>query len=267
MTYKEYLNLVKEVNRLRNQVHLFSEEEISEVALDDLKHKITIFEKENPAQISPNSPNYVVAGGVAEGFTKFKHTQRMLSLTDIFSPEELADWQQKWQNYLQKEDPESYNTFFPNQNKNQEEDLFSTNLSEINSPKPTYICEPKVDGLALSLHFEGGKLVAAATRGDGFEGELVTQNILQIKNIPKEIADKRKLEVRGEVFLAKQDFKDLNTAISEGDKIGKMGKTGPEAVFANPRNAASGTIRQLDSRIVGERNLSFIAYWIRIYGE
>ena len=85
MTYKEYLILVKEVNRLRNQVHLFSQEEISEAALDDLKHKITIFESNNPTKISPNSPNYVVAGGVAEGFVKFKHTQRMLSLMDIFS--------------------------------------------------------------------------------------------------------------------------------------------------------------------------------------
>jgi DNA ligase (NAD+) len=82
---------------------------------------------------------------------------------------------------------------------------------------------------------------------------------------PKQIADNRKLEIRGEVFLSKSDFANLNIAISEGDKIGKMGKTGPEAVFANPRNAASGTIRQLDSRVVAERNLSFIAYWIRFY--
>lgn len=264
MTYKEYLALVKEVNRLRNQVHLFSQEEISEAALDDLKHKITIFESNNPTKISPNSPNYVVAGGVAEGFVKFKHTQRMLSLTDIFSFEELQDWQEKWQNFLQKQNPQKYQFDTQKTILNEENDLFNeVKNDQIVAPK--YICEPKIDGLALSLHFEGGKLVAAATRGDGFEGELVTQNIIQIKNIPKEIPDIRKLEIRGEVFLSKSDFASLNEGICEGDKIGKMGKTGPEAVFANPRNAASGTIRQLDSRVVAERNLSFIAYWIRFY--
>jgi DNA ligase (NAD+) len=265
MTYKEYLILVKEVNRLRNQVHLFSQEEISEAALDDLKHKITIFESNNPTKISPNSPNYVVAGGVAEGFVKFKHTQRMLSLTDIFSFEELQDWQEKWQNFLQKQNPQKYQFDVEKNSLNEEVDLFDEAQKNDQTIAPKYICEPKIDGLALSLHFEDGKLVAAATRGDGFEGELVTQNIIQIQNIPKQIADNRKLEIRGEVFLSKSDFANLNIAISEGDKIGKMGKTGPEAVFANPRNAASGTIRQLDSRVVAERNLSFIAYWIRFY--
>jgi DNA ligase (NAD+) len=259
LTRQEYLDLVAEVNRLRNEVHLFSNEEISESALDDLKRKITEYETKNPENISPNSPNYVVAGGVAKGFTKFKHLTRMLSLNDIFSFQELQDWEDRWQNYLAKEDPKFYS-----------ENLFSgEGLFDAEEQKPitqTYICEPKLDGLAISLHYNDGKLVAGVTRGDSYEGELVTENLKQIKNIPKQISDFRPVEVRGEVFLTQADFNKLNQEIIDGKKSGKMGKTGPEAVFANPRNAAAGTIRQLDSRVVLERNLSFVAYTL-IYHE
>ena len=129
-----------------------------------------------------------------------------------------------------------------------------------NSQKIKYICEPKIDGLAISLHYKDGKLVAAATRGDGFIGENVTQNIRQIEDIPQEIPQKQNLEVRGEVFLTKENFEKLNKSIQNGENVGKLGKTGKDATFANPRNAASGTIRQLNSRIVAQRNLSFIAY-------
>jgi DNA ligase (NAD+) len=240
LTYQEYQTLVVEVNRMRNEVHLFNTEEISEGALDDLKHKITLFEAENPDLIDMNSPNYVVAGGVAEGFQKCKHERRMLSLNDIFTLEELVAWEKRWQDYAEKNG-------------------IKFELSN------NYICEPKIDGLALSLIYEDGKLQRAVTRGDGYEGEIVTENVKQIKTIPKTISDKRKLEVRGEVFMTKSDFKSLNNQILEGKKVGKMGKTGLGGVFANPRNVSSGTIRQLDSRIVGERNLSFIAYNIFIF--
>jgi DNA ligase (NAD+) len=242
LTHQEYQALVVEVNRMRNEVHLFNTEEISEAALDDLKHKITLFETENPDLIDPNSPNYVVAGGVAEGFQKYKHERRMLSLNDIFSLEELLDWEKRWQDYADKNGIK-----FDSQN--------------------NYICEPKIDGLALSLIYNDGELERAVTRGDGFEGEVVTDNIKQIKSIPKNISDKRKMEIRGEVFMTKSDFENLNGQILEGKKIGKMGKFGPEGVFANPRNVASGTIRQLDSRIVANRNLSFIAYNVFIFDE
>ncbi len=249
LNYQEYLELIKEVNRLRNDIHLFNSEEISETALDDLKHKITEFETANSYKISPNSPNYTIAGGVGAGFVKFTHTKRMLSLTDIFEQDELVDWQQRWLNYLEKEDPTAYQRDFK---------------TEIDKASIEYICEPKLDGLAISLHYENGNLVAAATRGDGFIGELVTDNIKQIKTIPKHIPDTSKIEIRGEIFLTKKDFLELNKAITNGDKVGKMGKSGPEAVFANPRNAASGTLRQLDSRVVAQRNLSFVAYNISV---
>jgi DNA ligase (NAD+) len=242
MTYDEYLTLVHKVNQLRNQVHLFGDEEISEDALDNLKMQITHFETENPTQISPNSPNYTIAGGISEGFSKYTHTRRMLSLNDIFEENELLDWEKRWQDYAIREGI----VFQPNQK---------------------YICEPKIDGLAVALHYENGKLLRAVTRGDGFVGEVVTNNILQIKSIPKMIADHRKLEVRGEVFMTKSDFEALNQKVLNGELIGKLGKTGQEGIFANSRNVASGTIRQLDSSVVAGRNLSFIAYNVYIQEE
>jgi DNA ligase (NAD+) len=269
LSHIEYLQLIQEVNRLRNEVHLFNIEEISESALDDLKHKISEFENLNPDKISLNSPNYFVSGGIAEGFEKYKHVFRMLSLTDIFSVEELQDWQKKWLNYLQKEDPKKYENLvkinlqneelFKDKNENEE---LKTDLKNL---KIEYICEPKLDGLAVSIHYQDGQLIRAVTRGDGFEGELVTENVKQIKSIPKQIKDKRSLEVRGEVFMTKKDFQELNEQIEQGHKVGKMGKTGADAKFANSRNASSGTIRQLDSRIVAGRNLSFVAYNVYFY--
>ena len=164
----------------------------------------------------------------------------MLSLNDIFTFEELIDWEKRWQDYAKKNGIK-----FELQN--------------------DYICEPKIDGLALSLIYENGELLRGVTRGDGFEGEIVTDNVRQIKSIPKTITDQRKMEIRGEVFMTKSDFEDLNNQIMDGSKVGKMGKTGIDGVFANPRNVSSGTIRQLDSRIVGERNLSFIAYNVFVF--
>lgn len=248
LSYQDYLALLIEVNRLRNEVHLFSNEEISEEALDDLKHQITLFENQNPNLISPNSPNYTISGGVSKGFSKFTHLERMLSLTDVFSLQELQDWEDKWQNHLDK-------------------NFSQTEIQKLSEKKLEfkYICEPKLDGLAISLHYKDGKLETAVTRGDGFVGENITKNVYRIKNIPKEISDTRHLEIRGEVFLTKKDFKDLNEQVMMGNLVGKMNKTGEEGVFSNPRNAASGTLRQLDSDIVSQRNLSFVAYGLLIW--
>lgn len=240
MNNNEYLKMVEEVNRLRNEVHLFMNEEISENALDDLKHKITQYELANPDKIVKSSPNYTVAGGVRDGFTKVKHRKRMLSLTDIFDLEELTNWEKRYIKYAE-----------------------SVNIKL--EPNPQYYVEPKIDGLALSLIYKNGELFQAATRGDGTEGEDVMNNVLQIVSIPKSIPEKRNCEVRGEVFLTKSDFKDLNLAIIKGEKTGKTGGKGEDFTFANPRNAASGTLRQLDSNIVKERNLSFIAYYLEFF--
>jgi len=243
MTKEEYEKLVAEVNRLRNNLHLFNDETISESALDDLKHKITAFEAAHPDLISPDSPNYTIAGGVAEKFEKFAHKRRMLSLNDIFTLEELQAWENRWRDFYVKQ----YGVYPTS---------WQTSLQ--------YVIEPKVDGLAISLHYEGGTLQRALTRGDGWVGELVTENVKQVADIPKQIPDLRKIEVRGEIFITKANFEELNKQILEGKQVGRFGKSGLEGVFANPRNAASGTIRQLDSSVVAQRNLSFIAYGVWI---
>jgi len=325
LTHKEYLKLVKEVNRIRNQIHLFNMEEVEEGALDQLKHKISLYEHNHPDKISSNSPNYTIAGGVLDKFEKFEHQTRMLSLTDIFNQKELQDWHQRWINYLQKNFTTPDNLELWQQKvdnakisakikakisakgspKDTSSKLFDSNLSsninnhidttdsnivndtnnnadgstnqdtsnqnlqdtdlEIFNQYNQYVCEPKIDGLAISLHYENKKLVAAATRGDGWVGELVTSNVLSIESIPKEISIPDKIEVRGEVFLTKQNFEKLNQEILRSDKIGRLGKTGKEGLFANPRNAASGTLRQLNSQIVKQRRLSFLAYNIVVY--
>lgn len=253
LSHQEYLRLVYEINRLRYQRNLFNQEEISQDLLDQLMAKIREYENLHPEKVSPNSPNFVIAGGVAKGFQKFTHKRRMLSLQDVFSFQELQEWEKKWQNLAKKL-------------KN-----YTTNFEIENLPllvdSVLYVCEPKIDGLAIALHYYQGKLQAAVTRGDGFVGEDVTDNVRQIASIPKEIPDLRRLEVRGEIFLTKAAFQKLNEEIASGKKIGRLNKTGEEGLFANPRNAASGTIRQLNSQIVAERNLSFIAYGLYYYEE
>lgn len=234
MTHQEYLKLIKKVNKFRNDIHIFGIEDISESALDDLKHKITIFESQNPDLIDPNSPNFTIAGGILENFKKVKHIQRMVSLNDIFSLEELLDWEKRYIDYATRE--------------------------SIEIPSIKYWCEAKIDGLAISLHYKNGQLIKAITRGNSYEGEDITENIKMVNNIPKFIDDNRYLEVRGELFFTLEAFNNLNNQIRLGNMVGVMGKTGESAIFSNPRNAASGTIRQLDSSIVKERNLSYIAY-------
>ena len=254
LTHDQYLQYIDEINRLRGEVHLFSVEEVSEEALDDLKRSVTEYESTNPNLVAPNSPNYVVSGGVLDGFTKFKHIRPMLSLNDIFDENELNDWNNRWKDELWNQ----------NRSENETGELSITEQKEAHrsSINPEFIIEPKVDGLSLSLHYSGGQLVHAVTRGDGKIGEDITANVKLIKPIPKTISDTRDIEIRGEVYIPKAEFERINSLIKESKEIGVMGKTGPEAVFANPRNAASGTLRNLDSRIVARRNLDFIAYGV-----
>ena len=244
LTDQEYLELILLVNQYRNQVHLEGIEVISEAALDDLKHKITQYEAANPTKISLNSPNYTIAGGISKGFNKYQHKHRMLSLNDIFDYQELLDWNERNSNYSSK----------------------NTESKKIINPNTTeFICEPKIDGLAISLIYQDGLLTRGVTRGDGYEGEDVTANIIHIQSIPNSIPSKESIEIRGEIFMTQENFQKLNQGILEGKLIGKIGKTGSEGLFANSRNVASGTIRQLDTKIVGERNLSFIAYNVGRY--
>ena len=173
-----------------------------------------------PEYYDPNSPSVRVGGEVVDTFNKITHKRMMLSLANAFNNEELEDFDRRIKDALQT-------------------------TKEIE-----YICELKIDGLAMSLEYVDGKLNYGATRGNGIEGEEVTHNIKTIKSIPLNISEKRPMEVRGEVYMPKKSFVKLNEQRRENG----------ESLFANPRNAASGSVRQMDSKIAANRGLDMFIY-------
>ena len=193
--------------------------EITDAQFDLLMRELIDLEARYPQLADPNSPSRRVGGTPAEGFETVEHPLPMLSLENAYSWEEALAWQARVRRVLGK-DP------------------------------PGYVAELKIDGLSLSLRYEGGRLARGVTRGDGTRGEDVTENVRTIRAIPLRIPDSRALEVRGEVFYTKAAFEKVNAAReASGD-----------ALFANPRNAAAGTMRLLDSRITASRGLNAWLY-------
>ena len=230
MTKEEAQNriekLKKEIAHHRYLYHVLDKQEISDAALDSLKHELYKLEQEFPEFLTSDSPTQRVGGKPLEKFKKIEHKTRMLSMEDVFNPEELEDWQERISKILPK-------------------------------AKFDYYGEVKMDGLAVSLIYQDGILVQAATRGDGRVGEDVTQNIKTIEAIPLKLRENTKvkdlssrIEIRGEVFMTKKVFEKLN---KEQEKKGL-----PH--FANPRNASAGSIRQLDSKVTASRKLDFCGY-------
>lgn len=240
--------LRKAIDHHRYLYHVLDRQEISEAALDSLKHELYALEQQHPDLITPDSPTQRIGGKALSKFAKVQHRTRMLSMEDIFSFEELEDWVAR----IQK--------------------LTTQHLDQ-------FYCEMKMDGLAMSLIYENGLLTSGATRGDGTVGEDILQNLRTIEAIPlrlhqpeqKQIdafADRHKgsidakifrraasslagrIEVRGEVFMTKQVFDALNRS---QEKAGLP-------PFANPRNAAAGSVRQLDPIITKSRRLDFFGY-------
>ncbi|GAB4141715.1 MAG: NAD-dependent DNA ligase LigA [Patescibacteria group bacterium] len=236
-----YLTLLYEINRIREQFNTFGVQDISEEVLDSLKHELEILKKENPEFERLGSTDFV-AGKVLDEFKKFPHKIRMTSLSDVFTFEEISDWEERNRNFLEK----NFFTLL---------DLRSAASQEGNFE---YCAELKMDGLSMSVIYENGNLVRAVTRGDGFIGEDVTENARTIKNLPKIILHPKykNFEVRGEVVILKQDFEEINL---EQEKLGLK-------KFANPRNLATGSLKQLDSKITEKRKLSFFA-WDLIFDE
>ena len=196
---------------------------ISDAEYDRLKHRNAAIEARFADLKRPDSPSDQVGAAVADGFGKVQHAVRMLSLGNAFSDDDVADFDQRVRKYL-----------------------------GLGADQPLrYTAEPKIDGLSLSLRYEKGELVQAATRGDGAVGENVTANARTIADIPQSLKDAPQvLEVRGEVYMSHADFAALNTG-----QEAKGAKT-----FANPRNAAAGSLRQLDAQITAARPLRFFAY-------
>ena len=253
------INKLRElINDYRYHYHVLDESIMSEAAADSLKHELSLLEEEYPELITPDSPTQRVAGKPLDKFTKVTHEKRMISLADVFNEEEIKDW-------------------------------ITRNEKLIPGGKiDEFFTDIKMDGLACSLKYKDGVFVQAVTRGDGLVGEDVTLNVKTIENIPlrlnlgnsipsfsgrvararrhgasalnlalprsgipsKEVLEFPEVEVRGEIVIFKDDFNRLN----------ELQRKHGEAEFANPRNLAAGSIRQLDPRIAASRPLKFIAY-------
>ena len=235
--------LRKEINKYRYAYHVLGESLISEEALDSLKKELFDIEAEFLDLITPDSPTQRVGGAPIKGFKKVirAEAERMNSLNDAFSESDMRDWFSRLENFFKKLGSRDYKAFADG------------------IRKDGFYCDLKMDGLAVSLVYEDGILMQASTRGDGLVGEDVTQNIKTVEMIPLALtgAPKGRLEVRGEVFLPKKEFDRIN---KEQIRLG-------EKQFANPRNAAVGSLRQLDSKITAKRKLEFYAYGVRGVGD
>lgn len=213
------------IAKYRYEYHVLDKQTISDAALDSLKHKLYTLEQQFPEYITPDSPTQRVGGKPLSKFEKVKHATRMLSMEDVFTPEEFEDWM----NRIKK-------------------------LTEIQQIE--MFCMPKLDGLAVSLVYENGILTHAATRGDGIIGEDVTQNVKTIESIPLNLIPPKnnripsRVEVRGEIYFPLKAFEKTNKALKKAGK----------PLLANPRNAAAGSIRQLDSSITAFRPLAFVGW-------
>ena len=231
---KEIEKLREEIRYHEHRYYVLMEPEISDVKFDELMHRLQKMEKEHPELLTPDSPSQRVGGRPAEEFAKVRHSAPMLSLDNTYSVDELRD--------------------------------FDRRVRELSGRSQVpYVAELKLDGLSMALTYEDGVLTRALTRGDGVTGEDVTQNVKTIRSVPlkidrgklESIGHPKKFEVRGEVIMAHKAFRDAN----------KQRENNGEQPFANPRNAAAGTIRQLDPRVVAQRNLDIFLYYILVDGR
>ena len=209
--------LRRDLNYHAQRYYVYDAPEISDYEYDMMYAELKRLEEENPELYDPNSPTQRVGGKALDKFEKVTHTARMDSLADVFSFEETED--------------------------------FCTKMSDALGA-PSYSVEPKIDGLSVSLSYENGQFVRGATRGDGVVGEDVTQNLRTVQSIPLTLSEPLTLTVRGEVYMPRAVFEDIN---AKREAEGK-------ALMANPRNAAAGSLRQLDSKITAERRLDIFVF-------
>jgi len=210
------------INHHRYLYHVLDRQEISDAALDSLKKELFDLEQKYPELITADSPTQRVGGKPLKEFKKVKHQERMLSFNDAFLKEDMQDWQIRFLKLLPEKEKKDVD----------------------------FYCELKIDGLAIELVYDNGILKTGSTRGDGLVGEDITQNIKTIEAIPLKIDSKKEIIVRGEVFISKKEFAEINKIQS------KKGLP----LYANPRNIAAGSVRQLDPKITASRHLDSFAY-------
>lgn len=220
MNIEKRIEELKEIlNKAAYEYYVLDNPTLEDYEYDRYMEELIKIENEHPELKAIDSPTNKIGGEVLAKFEKVTHTSKMMSLSDVFSFEELKEFDKR----VKKE-----------------------------APAATYCCELKIDGLSVSLRYEDGFLVLASTRGNGTVGENITNNVKTIKSIPLKIKEKNNIEVRGEIFMPKKSFYALNEerALNE------------EELFANCRNAAAGSIRQLDSKIAAKRNLDAFLYYL-----
>ncbi len=204
--------------------HVLDKPEISDEAYDSLFKELETLEEEHPELVTPDSPTQRVGGEPLKEFSKVTHAKQQWSFDDVFDFDELKKWEEKVKNFMKK--------------------------AGVENEKLEYCCELKIDGLKVIMTYKDGQLVQAATRGDGAVGEDVTHNIKTIQSVPLKLKEKVDITAVGEIWLAKKNLKKIN---KEREKLG-------EAVYANTRNLAAGSLRQLDPKITASRQLDSFLY-------
>lgn len=217
--------LRSQIDDLRYRYHVLNDPEVTDAMYDGLMDELKKIETEHPEIITPDSPTQRVAGKPLEKFEKVVHQVSQWSFNDAFNEQDIIDWEERMLKILEKK--------------------LGSRPKDLN-----YVCELKIDGLHMVLTYKNGVLETAATRGDGSVGENVTQNIRTIHSVPIILKEPINIIVEGEAWLSRNMLETIN----------EQRKKNGEALFANPRNAAAGTIRQLDSKIVAERKLSLTTY-------
>ena len=217
MSKQRVEELTKLLNQYNKEYYVLDKPSVSDREYDRLMQELIELEAQYPELKSSTSPTVRVGGAILEGFNKVQHEKPMLSLGNAFIEGDLRD--------------------------------FDARIRKV-SPNISYVCELKIDGLAVTLHYRDGQFVKGATRGDGVVGEDISENLKTIQTIPLHIPYKDPLEVRGEVYMSKATL----------DKLNKQRAEKGEELFANPRNAAAGSLRQLDSRIAAKRELAMFCY-------
>jgi DNA ligase (NAD+) len=225
---QELARLAQEIARHDKLYHQQDAPEISDAQYDALRQRLTAIETRFPELVTLDSPSMKVAPAPSAGFAKVRHARPMLSLDNAFADEEVGEFVDRVRRFLERE------------------------IALDENAEIALTCEPKIDGLSLSIRYENGELVRAATRGDGAEGEDVTANVRTLDDVPKKLKGEAPdtLEVRGEIYMRRADFLALNERQTEAG----------EKTFANPRNGAAGSLRQLDATITAGRPLRFFAY-------
>jgi DNA ligase (NAD+) len=236
---QHYQPIETQLTELRRQLlehdyryYVLNQPVVSDAEYDALLHQLKVLEAERPDLITPDSPTQRVSGQVVEGFERYRHKRPMMSLDNSYNIDELREWAKRCEK-----------------------------LAE--GRKFDYVAELKIDGLSIALIYESGLLARGVTRGDGAQGDVVTQNVRTIRSVPLRLragdgeAIRNEVEVRGEVFLPRASFEKINRELTDEG----------EQTFANPRNAASGTLRMHDARIVAERALDIFCYQLFFEGE